>query len=621
MSSWEARWATPSAASQCSVSSRAFLRLALAIFLPASLAAQLTTGTLAGTLRATDGHRLAGESILITGGAGFHFAIRTNSSGEFSITLPYGRYQLSGTGAAVLVSPLQTTVLDLIEDASGAIRLAPMTPVRTPGVWTDDTGARRYPEGLSLAGLLLSREPSSVTEPLDFAGLSDNRLAIESQRGFSWTGTQFKLQGMDASDSYQPGFPAVFPDVQALDEVVVRSAFGQTASSSDGTEVGLFLAEPRASWHGALSTTDTGAAFSWTNLPPPASRGLVQQADQFRWFTGDGAKIGGPLTRWADMYASGSGRWASQAEPLAAPGIDRRSRLLFGNIRGRVRAGASDRFDALYSGSRIDLSDGGMPAGIEALTGNRMAPSFVLPGGFRGQTEVDHLDSVQVGWTHLLPAASASGHNRTALRVLHGAPGYRHSVAGRERGRAIERRGIGIAAVGEPGGAHAPRNRRGMAAGDAAHPGHTPPDRRWRRVENIPAGEPLPRPFRYEPDRGQRRSGVRGGVQYPCRFPRAGAIGIGIFRGPHGTDAPAVARYRRAGRLLARLAAGAIEPARFFRAPEIVRSASRSDRLEQRVAARRPRLADSACPRPGSSRNLLPSLRAVGGKVSRLRKS
>src|SRR5437763_1316396 len=36
--------------------------------------------------------------------------------------------------------------------------------------------------------------------------------------------------------------------------------------SSPGTEVGLFLAEPGLSWHGALSTANTGAGFSSTNL-------------------------------------------------------------------------------------------------------------------------------------------------------------------------------------------------------------------------------------------------------------------------------------------------------------------------------------------------------------------
>ncbi len=415
---------TRSAASPCSGSNRGVpdlrrlgLLLAPAVFLPGALLAQLTTGTVEGTLRAADGHRLAVESILITGGAGLGIVIRTNSKGEFSATLPYGRYRLSGevqrraesSGATVFVGPLQTARIDLVMDTSGSIRVMQLAQARMPGIWADDTSGRRFPEAFSLPGVLLSREPSSVTEPLNFVGLSDNRLTVESQRGFSWTDTQYRLHGMDATDSYQPGLGVVHPDVEALDNIVVRNGFAQSTSSSNGTEAGVFLAEPHPSWHGSLSTADSAAALSSTNLPLPASRGLVQQADQFRWFTRDHLEMGGPLTRWADFYASGTGQWASQTEPLAAPGTTQGSRLLFGNVRGRARAGATDRFDALYSGSRADLSDGGTPAGLEALSGNRMAPSFVLPGGFPVGSETDHFDFLQVGWTHLPPATSGLG--------------------------------------------------------------------------------------------------------------------------------------------------------------------------------------------------------------------
>ncbi len=376
----------------------------------------MTTGAIEGTLRAPDGTPVTASPILVTGADGFRIVVLSSAGGEFSLTLPYGRYRLSAdvqhgagsTGTTVYVAPLQTARVDLVIDASGAIR-GGQEAERTPGIWTDATSGSSYPEAFSLAGILLSREPSSVTQPLDFTGLHDNRLAVVSQRGFSWTDTQFKLNGMDATDSYQPGLPVVLPDIQAIDETVVRGAFAQTSSSSDGTEIGLFLAQPGSTWHGGLSSANTGAAFSSTNLPPPASRGLVQQNDQFRWFTRDRVEVGGPLTRWADFYASASGQWASQTEPLSAPGTDQRSRLLFANARGRIRASANDQFDALYSGSRIDLSGGGVPAGLDALTGNRMAPSFVLPGGFPGGPETDHLDFIQVGWTHLLPADSGLG--------------------------------------------------------------------------------------------------------------------------------------------------------------------------------------------------------------------
>src|SRR5262252_2793775 len=70
-SSWEVRLGTRSAASPCSGSNRGLadprrigLLLAPVVFLfPGSLLAQLTTGAIEGTLRATDGRRLAGESI------------------------------------------------------------------------------------------------------------------------------------------------------------------------------------------------------------------------------------------------------------------------------------------------------------------------------------------------------------------------------------------------------------------------------------------------------------------------------------------------------------------------------------------------------------------------------
>jgi hypothetical protein len=379
--------------------------------------AQLTTGTVEGAVHSVNGRALADVVIAVSGGAGLRTFIRPNPNGHFVVTLPYGRYLLSAElkpGISVVVAPLQTTRVDLVVDAAGALHSAPVSP-GTPGIWTDAIGSRQYPEAFSLQGLLLSREPLSVTEPLDFTGLGDNRLASESQRAFSWTDTQYKLQGMDATDSWQPGLPVILPDVQALEAVTVRIGFAQTRSSSPGAEAGVFLAEPRASpsdsrlWHGALSTENTGAALSSTNLPAPASRGLVKQSDEFRWLTRDGLEIGGPVTRWADLFASASGQWASQTEPLAASGTDQGSRLLFSNVRGRIRASARDRFDALYSGSRIDLSEGGIPAGLEALIGNRMMPSFNLPGGFPGEPETDHFDFVQAGWTHLPPQASGSG--------------------------------------------------------------------------------------------------------------------------------------------------------------------------------------------------------------------
>jgi hypothetical protein len=111
----------------------------------------------------------------------------------------------------------------------------------------------------------------------------------------------------------------------------------------------------------------------------------------------------------ADLFASGAGQWASQTIQLTPPGQDQNSRVLFGTVRSRVRASSHDQFDAEYSGARVDLSSWGTPAGIEALAGRRMSPEFNLPDGFHDQAEADHLNFVQVGWTHFLSASANLG--------------------------------------------------------------------------------------------------------------------------------------------------------------------------------------------------------------------
>src|SRR3954453_8436646 len=181
MYSWELRLDIRSAASLCFGNDRAApglrrlgLLLASVISVCGAGSAQLTTGIIEGTLRDSDGRFLAGESIVLTGPTGFHMLLLTASRGDFYLTLPYGRYQLSGVD--VTVTAAETRHVDLVRDRSGAIRMLESRS-RIAGNWIDHTKARQYPEAFSLQSLLLNREPSTVTQPLDFSGLSDNRLA------------------------------------------------------------------------------------------------------------------------------------------------------------------------------------------------------------------------------------------------------------------------------------------------------------------------------------------------------------------------------------------------------------------------------------------------------------
>jgi hypothetical protein len=378
------------------------------------LSAQLTAGVMEASIR--DAHSPAvAVSIIIRGAPGFREVIQTDSQGMFSLALPYGEYQLSlATGrtrapstVSVFIVPLATTRVTLSLDTSGALHMSDENTV--PGIWSDQVRAQRYPEAFSLSSVLLSREPAIVTEPLNFSGLADGRLAIASGRGVSWTATQYQFHGLDATDVYQPGRSAILPDVQALDYITVRSAFALTTSAAYAAEVNSFLAQPGQRWHGAIASAGTSSFLSSTNLPPPADRGSVLQPDRFHWLTRDHLEFGGPLTQRADLFVSGTGQWTSQTVPLASLAAEQHSRLLFGNARTRIRATPRDQFDGLFSGSRIDLANGGIPAGIEAFVGRRMSPQFTLPGGFAGQAKTDHLDVLQAGWIHQAPPESRFG--------------------------------------------------------------------------------------------------------------------------------------------------------------------------------------------------------------------
>jgi hypothetical protein len=272
--------------------------------------AQLTTGFLYAAVRGPDGRPAAASIIIIQGAPGFYEAVQANSQGTFSLPLPYGQYQLSlangRTSAAstitIFIVPIGTTRVDLSLDRSGTLHSSAESAAA--GVWADRIRDRHYPEAFSISGALLSLEPAMVTEPLNFTGLADGRLALAAERGFSWTTTQYRFQGLDATDIYQPGRPAILPDVQALDEIIVRSGPSLTTSAAYAAEVDTFLAQPGRRWRGAIGSTGTSSFLSSTNLPPRVDRGLVQQPDRFHWLTRDHLESGGPVTQRADLFVS-----------------------------------------------------------------------------------------------------------------------------------------------------------------------------------------------------------------------------------------------------------------------------------------------------------------------------
>src|SRR6202023_1672543 len=153
--------------------------------------------------------------------------------------LPYGSYQFAvqngpsaiSSSVPIEVRPLQHTDIGLRLSTSGRLEIKAQSS-DDAGVWAGSPRQEHYPEAFNVSGVMLSREPLTATQPLNFAGLTDDRLAWQSQRGFSWTATQFKLLGMEATDSFQPGRAVILPDVDSLEEIVARSGFARNTSTA-----------------------------------------------------------------------------------------------------------------------------------------------------------------------------------------------------------------------------------------------------------------------------------------------------------------------------------------------------------------------------------------------------
>jgi hypothetical protein len=371
--------------------------------------AQISTGSISGIVRDAEGVPVQ-MSLIVSSDLGLQAKVNTDAHGAFLLTLPYGTYELTAQDRRVSgsprvnidVAPLQIQEIRLVIDNSGNLRIQ-IEPTDNAGLWAGSLQPELYAEPFNFSGLMLTSDPSTATQPLNFVGLGDNRLAWQSQRGDSWTGTQFKFMGMDATESFQPGRPVILSNVNSLDEIVARSGFAQTASNAYATEVGFFPSQPVSSWHGDFSSTDTAAALASSNLPPPADRGVVQQTERDGWLTRDTAEAGGALTKRADLFLAAAGEWASQTIPIVSPGNNLDSRMLFADARLRIRAGPRDQFDLLYSGSRLNLFNWGSPSGLEVLAGQRMAPSFTSPYGFQNESEADRFHFWQAGWSHIAP--------------------------------------------------------------------------------------------------------------------------------------------------------------------------------------------------------------------------
>ena len=245
------------------------------------------------------------------------------------------------------------------------------------------------------AELLLLKLPGVIPTPLDFGQMARQKLPVFSLEGMSWTANRFTVEGMTANDPYQPGRPVALPDPGGVNEVRLFGSF-----SGSGPALSYTFRQPVSTWHGSGTMFATAGALFSDNLPAPGAQAQLQTPSRFHRFVDANAQAGGNVTRWLDVFFSGTGRWAAQTPPPAdtLPG-NIKSWDLYTTMRASIHPNAANHFDVLVVGARANDFGWSLPQALEALDGRRAAPPILPQSDLR---EEDHLDFVQLGWTRNL---------------------------------------------------------------------------------------------------------------------------------------------------------------------------------------------------------------------------
>ena len=202
----------------------------------------------------------------------------TGPDGRFRfIVLAAGAYDLKFSAedrqtqtVSIDLSPGSTIAVSVTLAASGNEEPPPPSRVLDEDLWLGtnftEFGREQLPNGRNIWSVLQGQEPSTVTNRLGAGGTERGVPALLSAFGASWTENQFRWNGLDVTDPYQPGLPDMNPGIDALSEFQTITASKPAGAQASGES--LALASPKAggSLHGAAQAYFSGSALQSNNM-------------------------------------------------------------------------------------------------------------------------------------------------------------------------------------------------------------------------------------------------------------------------------------------------------------------------------------------------------------------
>jgi hypothetical protein len=312
---------------------------------PIALLAQVTTGEVEGTVRAADGHPLAGRAIVITGGVGFHTVIHSDANGAFLVTLPYGRYSFS---AAIVFADFSRGSLPAQSSPSGAFAPARTFAAQPDLIVWNNLSPRAgfawqlpHSHGLVLRGAYFRLYAPLAGRYLDFG--NPNSLG----------GSAYQWIASNSGAPFQPGqqgnlllrfggpYSSISPTLRRpySDEVDIGAAFRSVAS------IHLFRRDDK----NRIAAIDTGVppqAFAPVSILDPGPDGIPGTFDDQR-LTVDAQN---PATLGQDRYllTNPAGLRVLNTGLLAEAGTKWRQLTLHASFVAEKSYGPANPGDAVY---------------------------------------------------------------------------------------------------------------------------------------------------------------------------------------------------------------------------------------------------------------------------------
>jgi hypothetical protein len=200
------------------------------------------------------------------------------------------------------------------------------------------------PSARTVASLLETAHPFLVVDRIDGGGIWTGERALVGGQGTSARQVTFRLDGQDVTDPGGAGVALFYPDLSALQSVVVESATLAADVAGPGPVVNMTLQHPGRTWSGTAQFALSPEALQSesTGIPPIAR--LVSLTD-------GGGFAGGPLAGGrAGLFASARFTSAERVEREQEPRLESSANAFTAHA---TRAGANTSARLLVAFSDI----------------------------------------------------------------------------------------------------------------------------------------------------------------------------------------------------------------------------------------------------------------------------